>query len=331
MEVLAARPGFEPIGLCRRPPEGAASGLRFVAADLTDAAACRDAIAACLPVEYLVCSTRAPFGEGGVEDVPVNVAMLRNLLDAAETTALRHVHLVEGTKWYGMHLGPFATPAREDDPRHLPPNFYYDQQDLLAERARAGGWHWSASRPGLIVDCAPGRGRNLISSVGAYAAICRELDVAFDFPGRAGAYDRLMELTDATLLARAIAWMLDAPEAQDQAFNITNGDVFRWSRLWPAIGRHLGLRPGTVRPLRLVDWMADKEPVWARIAARHGLRPLPLSSVVRWDFLDYALGLDYDVMASTTKARLAGFAACEDTQAMFLRYLDAYREARVLP
>jgi hypothetical protein len=70
--------------------------------------------------------------------VPDNVAMLRNLIDAIEPVArgLEHVHLVQGTKYYGMHLGPFRTPAREDDPRPDFPNFYYDQQDLLAERAR---------------------------------------------------------------------------------------------------------------------------------------------------------------------------------------------------
>ena len=38
---------------------------------------------------------------------------------------------MQGSKWYGNHLGPYLTPARETDPRHMPPNFYYDQQDFL--------------------------------------------------------------------------------------------------------------------------------------------------------------------------------------------------------
>jgi hypothetical protein len=29
---------------------------------------------------------------------------------------------------------PFKTPAREDDPRYLGVNFYYDQEDLLRTR-----------------------------------------------------------------------------------------------------------------------------------------------------------------------------------------------------
>ena len=132
--------------------------------------------------------------------------MLRNVLDAVEAAApgLQHVHLIEGAKWYGVHLGAFPTPAREDDPRHMPPNFYYDQEDLLRERQRGTAWAWSSSRPNVICDFAPERARNLPSTLGAYAAITAELGMALDFPGRAGTYGALTELTDATLLARGL-------------------------------------------------------------------------------------------------------------------------------
>ena len=54
-------------------------------------------------------ASRAPHAEAGVEDVPGNLEMLRNLLDAAEAglPRLAHVHLVHGGKWYGMHIGPY--------------------------------------------------------------------------------------------------------------------------------------------------------------------------------------------------------------------------------
>ena len=63
------------------------------------------------------------------EEQPLQV--FRNLLDAADIPSLKHVHLVEGGKWYGLHIGQMLSPTRESDPRHMPPNFYYDQQDLL--------------------------------------------------------------------------------------------------------------------------------------------------------------------------------------------------------
>jgi hypothetical protein len=48
------------------------------------------------------------------------------------------------------HFGPFKTPARETDPRHLPPNFYYDQEDFLISQSRGKTWSWSALRPDLL-------------------------------------------------------------------------------------------------------------------------------------------------------------------------------------
>ena len=55
-----------------------------------------------------------------------NLAMLANTVETVEATAsnLQHVLVMQGTKYYGSHLGPFKTPAKEDDPRHPPPNFY---------------------------------------------------------------------------------------------------------------------------------------------------------------------------------------------------------------
>ena len=59
-----------------------------------------------------------------VERTEVNVALVKNLLDVVEATSpsLQHVTLYQGSKAYGADLGPFKTPAREEDPRLMPPN-----------------------------------------------------------------------------------------------------------------------------------------------------------------------------------------------------------------
>jgi nucleoside-diphosphate-sugar epimerase len=159
--------GFEAVGLSRRAPDGAAP---CIAADLLDAEGLARALSARPDITHVVYASRAPYVESGVEDVPGNLAMLRNLLDAAEAALPRfaHLRLVHGAKWCGMHIGPYRTPAREGDPRHMPPNFYYDQQDMVAERQRGSAWAWTASRPGFVLDVAPGRARNMVSTLGAY-------------------------------------------------------------------------------------------------------------------------------------------------------------------
>ena len=153
-------------------------------------------------------------------------------------------------------------------------------------------WSWSASRPNVICDFAPGRARNIISIVGAYAAICRELGVRLDFPGHPDQFRALTEVTDAGLLARGLTFMATAPACRNQAFNITNGDIFRWQRLWPRIAAAFGIAPGVVRTITLADWMRDKEPVWDRIVEKHGLQPSRLDDIAQWNFADWRVPPD---------------------------------------
>jgi nucleoside-diphosphate-sugar epimerase len=85
------------------------------------------------------------------EMVAPNQTMLVNLMDAIEPASpdLAHVNLMHGTKWYGNHLGPFKTPAKEDDPRHMPQTSTTISKILLP--------HASGARPGPGQRLAPMR------------------------------------------------------------------------------------------------------------------------------------------------------------------------------
>ena len=87
-----------------------------------------------------------------------NVAILKNLLDVVEqaSPSLQHLTFYQGGKAYGADLGPFKTPAREDDARLMPPNFYYDQEDFLRERQQG--------RRGIGPRCARKRQSALVSA-----------------------------------------------------------------------------------------------------------------------------------------------------------------------
>jgi nucleoside-diphosphate-sugar epimerase len=124
------------VGLSRRrPPLAAGTGAEHVLADVTDPGTgvrLRDSLH---DVTHLVFAAyqEQPSLAG---QVAPNVDLLEGSLDAlaASGAALHHATLYQGNKYYGAHLGPFKTPAREDDPRLLGPNFYYDQEDLLRLR-----------------------------------------------------------------------------------------------------------------------------------------------------------------------------------------------------
>jgi len=322
---LRAQPEWEVIGLSRRPGPG-----RHVQADLFDAASVREALReqpAVTHVFYAAYQDRPSWSEL----VAPNVTMLRNVLDGVPGSALQHVSLMQGYKVYGAHLGPFDTPAREDDPPHMPPEFNVEQQHLVEEAAAARGFAWSAIRPSVVAGFGLGYPMNIVNVLAVYAAISAELHVPLRFPGKPGAYDALLELTDAGLLAEATEWAATDPAAANQAFNIANGDLFRWRRLWPTIADAFGLDVAPPLPMSLADVMADKEPVWDAMIARHGLAPTPYADVSSWAFGDFVLSWDYDMFGDTSKSRRAGFHRYVDTEAMLVEQIADLRKRRILP
>lgn len=330
-ELVAA--GWNVLGICRRAPAQPAPGCQYVHLDVADPAACAAALQAHTGITHVFYAGRHAHTTTAPEPIEINIAMLRNVLDAVERHAprLAHVHAVHGGKVYGSTLGPYKTPAKETDPRVLADTFYYGQEDLLRARSAGARWTWTTSRPLTVCDVDTAIVRNFPRLLAVYAAISGELGLALHFPGKAAAWTSLYQVTDSRQLARAIIWMAQAPGCANQVFNVTNGDHFRWVHLWPALCEGLGMRAGLPRPVRLSEVMADKAPVWARVVQRHGLRPTPFADAAIWPYGDFVMGHEYDVMSDTTRLRQSGFHEIVDSEGMFIRMFGALREARVIP
>jgi nucleoside-diphosphate-sugar epimerase len=331
VDHLQADGGWEVIGLSRR---GGTDGDRVwhLAVDLLDPEDVRRTLGSLSEVThvfYAAYQDRPTWSEL----VGPNVAMLAATLDAIEpvATGLEHVSLMQGYKVYGAHLGPFRTPAREDDPPHMPPEFNVDQQQLLERRQAGKAWTWSALRPSVVCGFGLGNPMNLAVLIATYATIAKELGVPMRFPGRPGAWTSLLEMTDAGLLAEATVWAATTPACANQAFNITNGDLFRWQDMWPVIADYFELDAAAPLPMSLEEVMADKSDVWDAIVARHDLEPTPYSDVSSWPFGDFVLSWDYDVIADGSKARRLGFTRFVDTRAMFVEIFDDLRRRRIIP
>ena len=323
--------GWKTVGVSRRRPDGVSEG-EWLAVDLLD----RDTAIAAIgkrPDVTDVLYAGYVHGSGWQTETEANATLLANAVAglAKSGAKLNRVVLMQGQKYYGSHLGPFKTPSREDDPRHIPPNFYYDQQDLLVEAQKGNEWTWTCLRPHVVCGIASGSPLNIISVVGAYATIMRELGLPLKFPGSPKAFSAVYQATDARLLCRAIQWAMENPKCGNQAFNITNGDFFRWENLWPRIASHFGMEAGRVQDVRLEKLMADKGPFWRDVTVRHGLNANELEELVTWAFGDYVFHTEWDVMASTTKARQFGFADCLDTEDMFIEILKQMQDRKIIP
>ena len=182
-------------------------GTEGVAVDLLDAEACARAVAPHAGITHVFHAAFQPAPSRAAEVAP-NLAMLRNVVEAVQqaSPALRKVVLVTGAKFYGIQWGASSTPCRESDPRQLPPNFYYDQEDWLREASRSARWRWVNLIPPFVSGYAVGNPMNLVLGIGLYAAVCKELGMPLRFPGSVGAYEALHQIADARQIGAAAAW-----------------------------------------------------------------------------------------------------------------------------
>jgi nucleoside-diphosphate-sugar epimerase len=333
---------FEVVALSRRAPVvDSTRPYRHLSVDLRDAAACASAVADLPTVTHVVYAAVAEqpglvAGWRDREQMALNLAMLRHVLDPlCERGGVRHVSLLQGTKAYGAHLHRIPVPARERFPRDPHDNFYWLHEDHVRALAARHGLTFTIWRPQLIVGPNHGVVMNLPPIIGAYAAICREEGLPFAFPGGAS---RVWEAVDTRLLAAAMVWAASSPAAVDETFNITNGEVFEWRSLWPALADELGLEVGPDQPRSLADYLPAKADVWDRVVARHGLQPSPMAELLgeSHHYADLCFNSGRatpgpPALVSTVKLRQAGFGECCDTEASFRHWLRVLVERKVLP
>ena len=331
LEHWRAVPSTQVVGLSRRAAPNEA-GVEQISVDLLDIVDTRQKLSSLQDLTHVVFGAYVERATPS-EKTEDNVAILKNLLDTIEETSpnLRHVTFYQGGKAYGADLGPFKTPAREDDPRLMPPNFYYDQEDFLRNRQTGKQWHWTALRPEAVCGFAVGNPMNLAMVIAVYATISKELGLPLRFPGTEKAYRALYQLTSANILAEASIWAARSDAARNEVFNITNGDYFRWQHMWPRIAKMFGMETADPVPIPLTQYMADKGSLWNSILGKYQLQPIPYEQVASWAFGDFIFNSGFDNITSTIKARRAGFQDCIDTEDMFRVFFAELRAQGVIP
>jgi nucleoside-diphosphate-sugar epimerase len=329
--------GRETYGLSRSP-RNTLRGVIPVAADLLEPASLADALADVEPEIVFITAWMKQDSEA--ENIEVNSATVRNVLAAlGPKGSVRHVGLLTGLKHY---LGPFDdyatgempdTPFHESEPRLDSPNFYYAQEDELFSAAAKYGFTWSVHRAHTIFGYAVGNAMNMALTLAVYAEICHETGAPFVFPGSETQWDGLTDVTDADLLGEQMIWAATHPNGEDQALNITNGDVFRWRWLWPQIAEMFGVEPigydGSPRPL--ADRMDDAADVWRTIAERHGLVESDVTRLASWWHTDGDLGRNVECLTDMNKSKRAGFLGFRSTPDSFADKISRYRDAKILP
>ncbi|WP_336761639.1 SDR family oxidoreductase [Asaia sp. VD9] len=329
--------GWTVHGLARRV-ESLPDTILPVQADTLDPASLREALAGLTPSHVFFTTWTRRDTER--ENCIANAAMLRNVFEALpHPEKLVHASLVTGLKHY---LGPFdayakgappVTPFRESMGRLDGENFYYAQEDVLFDAAARHGFAWSVHRPHTVIGFALGNLMNMGTTLAVYASLCRETGMPFVFPGSPVQWSALTDVTDARQLAHQIHWAATSPAGRNEAFNIVNGDVFRWSTLWSEIAAWFGIEaapyPGQASSLEAM--LAGKEGVWAELAQRHGLAESNLGRVASPWHTDADLGRPVECVTDMGKSRAFGFTGYRDTRDSFGDLFSLLRARKIIP
>jgi len=334
-EELVAK-GWYVHGIARKPL-GGVTGIRPVAVDLLEPDSLRTALAEIDPTHIFITTWVRRATEE--ENVATNGALVRNLLNAVSRSRnLQHVALVTGLKYY---LGPFEmyakikldTPLREEMPRLPYPNFFYAQEDALFEAAKRQGFTWSVHRSHTTIGYSVDTSMNMGVTLAVYATIARETGHPFVFPGSPQQWDGLTDVTDARILAKHMEWAATSSAGRNEAFNITNGDIFRWRWLWPKLAASFGIEatpyPGHATPL--APQLQDAGPIWAKIAAKYSLVEADISKLESAWHTDLDLGRAIEVVTDMTKSRLAGFHDYQPTYGSFTDLFGKLRKNQIIP
>ena len=330
--------GWKTYGLARNPNTNIA-GLVPISADLLDIKDLNTKLQDIAPTHVFF--TTWMRNDTEAENIRVNSSMVRNLLDSlSPKKSVQHVALVTGLKHY---LGPFEayakagtlpeTPVREEHPRLDLENFYYAQEDEVYAAAARDGFTWSIHRPHSVIGKAVGNLMNMGTTLAVYATICKETGRPFRFPGSGAQWNGVSDVTDAVVLAEHLIWASTTEAARNEAFNVANGDVFRWNWLWKQIAVWFAVEPagfdGTIHTLE--EEMANDADSWKDLAAKYNLKETDVNRLASPWHTDLDLGRPMEVLTDMSKSRKLGFTVYQDTRDSFFNLFEKLRLENLIP
>ncbi|KAL8490122.1 hypothetical protein ACS0TY_025381 [Phlomoides rotata] len=336
---LADTPGgpWKVYGVARRPsPEWLATfHVDYIQCDISKPEETHSKLSPLKDITHVFYVTFA-----GSEDVALNTLMFRNILDSVIPNApnLKHVALQTGIKHYSGNFDstcqPHECPFFENLPRLKQEHFYYNLEDLL-DKVGSGrtGLTWSVHRPALIFGFSPCSMMNTVSTLCVYAAICKHENKPLVYTGTEDTWTCLADCIDSDLLADHFIWAGTDPKAKNEAFNVNNGDVFKWKHMWGVLGEQFGVESvGYERrePVLLENLMKGKDEVWDEIVKKHDLVPTKLRDIAAFWFVDIMFR-SKEMLSSMNKNKEFGFLGFRDSTKSFVNCVKKMRDYRLIP
>uniref|UniRef100_A0A7C8Z5Y1 PRISE-like Rossmann-fold domain-containing protein n=1 Tax=Opuntia streptacantha TaxID=393608 RepID=A0A7C8Z5Y1_OPUST len=287
------------------------------------------------------------------EIIDANSLMLSNVLKVLTTQKksvstssidkVLYITLQTGTIYY---IGPIHTegnearldhepPFREEMERLPYPNFYYALEDVV--RSYDPRLTYSIHRPSIIFGASTRSTYNFLLTAAVYAEICKYRNVPFRYPGSRYNWEHFCDMTDTRILAEQHVWAAVNREAQNEAFNCTNGDVFTWKRMWRVLCEEFGVE---FQPLDddydemgfdLAEEMKDKGHVWDSIVEEKGLMKTKMEEITCFAALQTVLNFKFQLVSSMNKSKEFGFFGFVDSVKSVRFWVAKLREMKIIP
>lgn len=281
-----------------------------------------------------------------------NSALFENFLTALTMTApkLQNVTLQTGGKYYGVHLGPVPSPAREDEPRRPATidNFYFPQEDFLMAKQEGQQWTWNAIRPEAIIGTTmKPNGMNSALTYALYILTCKQLGEKPNMPTNQIYWDGYDDCSYAPLVADLTFFASTNRACANQAFNAVNGDYFCWKWMWPRLTAFFGvetsseyqfekpgMNPGVPHlEVSLNEWATkDRKQAWDQLCDAAGCPEAKASwEAGTWQYQDWVFGRTWSATVSMSKARRFGYTGYIDSYDAFVEVFQRMRQLKQIP
>ncbi|KAG0610702.1 hypothetical protein M758_7G085000 [Ceratodon purpureus] len=329
-------------GVARRPrPEWIPSSVEYLQVDLLDREQTLAKVGALKDVTHMFWVSWVQ-GKTEKENIDLNGRLLQNPVDALLENAknFQHIVLQTGGKQYtgpfelAGKIKPYEAPFVEDVPRLPYDQFYHTQEDIVFDAVKRSGGRLSYSihRPTVIFGFAAGNLMNMVGTLAVYALICNQEGKKLCWPGNDFTYKRLFDASDAELIAEQEIWACCEPAAKNQAFNTSNGDVFKWKKLWQILADRFGMEVEfTGKGAKLDDLMKGKDAVWDEVVKKYNLQHVKLNDIGHWWFADLLLNQVDENVSNMNKSRELGYHGWRNTEKSFTDVLDKMKANNLIP
>ncbi|KAJ7499912.1 hypothetical protein FB451DRAFT_1074226 [Mycena latifolia] len=276
-------------------------------------------------------------------EIKTNCGMLERVLGAVEALSpnFRFLAWASGTLGYGIYKpggGPFKAPYKESMGRLPAPdtNFYYEFEDILAERSKGKPWTWCEVRPDAIVGFTPnGSTYSLPAHWATYLALYRVIEgegASVPYPGTEAGYNSKFNDASSEIIAKLAIWASLHPEkSAGQLFNIADRAAPSTMReRWPAFAAYFGL-VGVGPPAPDASMLKPGEYALKHQDILKAQCKKP-NNVTGAAFLDrYGSSLNFDRQLSLDKIRALGFEEELDPTESWLKAFERFKKAEMIP